>query len=103
MSGSNDLVVMMGALVAFLSASGAGAKWLITVIDARHASAALLQAEAREALSIRLHEEIKVLREEIMRMQEEKTLYMRRIYMLENFIHRQHGIDIPDMIGWPPL
>lgn len=81
----------------------AGGKWLLTHIDALQAKASLKETQAREDLSIRLHEEIRVLRIELSETHAANRLYLRRIYQLEAFIHRQPGVEIPDMEGWPPI
>lgn len=93
------LLVAIGGLLAVL---GTGIKWLLNKVEARIASSAVKEQEAREALSKRLNEEIYLLRGELVKSQLEKSLYLRRIYVLEAFIHRQPGIEIPDMNGWPP-
>ena len=97
-----SITLLVGALGGFLVVIGGGAKWLLSHLDAKDNASARREAEAREALSIRLHEEIQVLRNEIHRNQIEKALYLRRIYQLEFFIHKQPGIEIPSMEGWPP-
>lgn len=95
--------ILVGSLVTFLLALGGGAKWLLSHIDAKAIKSALIEERARTELSTRLYEEIKVLREQVARMQVERNVYIRRIYQLETFIHSQPGIDIPTMSGWPPL
>ena len=98
-----SLTLLIGALGGFLVVLGGGAKWLLSHIDAKDKASALREAEARIELSKRLHEEIDDLRTALTKVQSEKSLYLKRIYQLEYFIHTQPGIDIPAMEGWPPI
>ena len=98
-----SMTLLVGALGTFLVALGGGAKWLLSYINAKDIAAALRESEARAELSHRLHDEIEVLRTRLTQVQIEKSLYLRRIYQLEYFIHTQPGIDIPAMEGWPPI
>ena len=93
------LLVAIGGVLATI---GWGIKWLINLVEARIRVAAESEKEAREKLADRLNEEIRLLRIELSLSQKDKSLYLRRIYMLETFIHKQPGIDIPTMEGWPP-
>lgn len=101
-----SITLLIGALGGFFVVVGGGAKWLLSHLDAKEKASALRESEARNELSRRLNEEITTLRTElsVLRLErsQEKTLYLRRIYQLELFIHRQPGIDIPTMDGWPP-
>lgn len=99
---AQDIQLLVGAFCALLALVGTGAKWLIGTLEIKYTKLALGEANARDDLSRRLHEEIGVLRLELADMRAEKKLFQRRIYMLEAFIHRQPGIDIPKMEGWPP-
>lgn len=92
----------MGAITAFFTILGGGAKWLLSHIEARTKEAASREEIARGALSIRLHDEIAALRLEIVNVHIEKSLYLKRIYQLEYFIHLQPGLNMPPMEGWPP-
>ena len=98
-----EIPVFFGSIGALFVILGGGAKWLLAHIEAIATKSALAEERARAVLSARLFEEIKVLREELTRMQVERNVYIRRIYQLETFIHSQPGIDIPTMSGWPPL
>ena len=98
-----DWQVLISSVVGFLAVLAGGSKWLLTHIDALQSRAALTESNARENLSNRLHEEIRVLRLELAETHATNRLYLRRIYQLEAFIHKQPGIDIPDMPGWPPV
>lgn len=100
---AQDFPVFLGSIGTFLLILGGGSKWLLSHIDAKAIKSALAEERARTELSTRLYEEIKVLREQVARMQIERNVYIRRIYQLETFIHSQPGIDIPVMSGWPPL
>lgn len=93
------LIIAIGGLLAVV---GGGIKWLLGRVEARIAASAANEKEAREELAKRLNEEIRLLRIELVVAQKDKSLYLRRIYMLENFIHKQPGIEIPIMEGWPP-
>ena len=97
-----DMTLLIGAVGAFFAVLGGGAKWLLSYIESRNKESADREQAARLALSSRLENEIAQLRREIAKGQAEKSLYIRRIYQLEYFIHRQPGIDIPAMEGWPP-
>lgn len=99
---ANDIQVLLGSAGAFILILSGGGKWLLTHIDALQAKSSLLESTAREALSNRLHEEIRVLRVELVESHKISRLYLRRIHQLEGFIHTQPGIDIPAMDGWPP-
>lgn len=94
------LIVAIGGLLAGI---GGGIKWLLGRVEARIAASAENEKEAREELAKRLNEEIRLLRIELIAAQKDKSLYLRRIYMLESFIHKQPGIEIPTMEGWPPV
>lgn len=93
------LIIAIGGV---LGGIGAGIRWLLGRVEARIAASAASEKEAREKLADRLNEEIRLLRIELSVSQKDKSLYLRRIYMLENFIHKQPGIEIPIMEGWPP-
>ena len=98
-----SLTLLLGALGTFLVALGGGAKWLLSHINAKDIASALRELEARNELSARLHEEIETLRAALNKGHAEKSLYLKRVYQLEYFIHLQAGISIPTMEGWPPL
>lgn len=91
----SEIQILIGSIAGLVAAVAGGAKWLLTYIESLQIKASMAEAVAREKLSERLHEEIRVLRIE-------NQLYLRRIYQLEGFIHRQPGIDIPHLEGWPP-
>lgn len=92
------ITAMAGLLVVF----GGGAKWLLMRTDEKNRLAAAEQTELRVALSDRLHDEIRILRQDITRLQNKESLYLRRIYQLENHIHKHPDIEVPDLEGWPP-
>jgi hypothetical protein len=98
-----SITVLIGALGGFLVIIGGGAKWLLAHIDSKEKSSALRESEARNDLSERLNAEISQLRQDLAKVQNEKSLYLKRIYQLEYFIHTQPGISIPAMEGWPPV
>ena len=98
-----EVQILIGSIVGFMAVMGGGSKWMLAHIDAIQVKSALAEERARTELSTRLHEEIKILRYQLERLQNEKSLYLRRIYQLESFIHQQPGIDIPIMTGWPSL
>lgn len=109
-----DISTLLIAAGGFLVVLGGGGKYLLSRMDAKNEAAAIrmdakneLAAKqedaARTALSERLQVEISHLREELQKVQGANALYLRRIYQLESFIHRQPGIDIPMMDGWPPV
>jgi hypothetical protein len=96
------ITLLVGAAGSFLLVVGGGAKWLLSYINAKDIASALREAEARAELSKRMREEIDVLRTALIRAQAEKSLYLKRIYQLEYVIHKQPGLDLPAMEGWPP-
>lgn len=98
-----SLTLLIGALGSFLVVIGGGAKWMLSHWDAKDKASALRESEARNELSRKLNDEITALRVDLARVQSEKSLYLKRIYQLEYFIHNQPGIDIPKMEGWPPV
>ena len=98
-----SLTLLIGAMGTFLVALGGGAKWLLSYINSKDIASALRELEARNDLSQRLHEEISSLREALIKGQFEKSLYLKRVYQLEYFIHTHPGISIPTMEGWPPI
>jgi hypothetical protein len=98
----SDLNLILGATAALLVTLGGGAKWLLMYIDAQQTKGELAEAAARNELSVRLYEEIRVLRLELSNSHAEKRLYLRRIFQLESFIHAQEGLMMPIMDGWPP-
>jgi hypothetical protein len=93
------LIVSIGGLLIVL---GGGASWLLKHIEAVQAKASLTEATARGALAERLQIEINRLNAQVDRLHLNERVYLRRIYQLESFIHKQPGIDIPAMDGWPP-
>ena len=97
-----DITLLIGAIGAFFAVLGGGAKWLLNHIDDKAMESASREESARSALSERLQQEINGLRLDIAKVQAEKSLYLKRIYQLEYFIHMQPGINIPAMEGWPP-
>lgn len=107
----NALVI---SLVTFLGVLGAACKWVLVRVDTKQVATekrqerdglklALRESEARGELSRRLHDEIRVLREEIHTMHAAARVMMRRIYDLEKTIHNTPGLALPDTEGWPPL
>lgn len=98
-----SLTLLIGALGGFLVVIGGGAKWLLAHLDAKDKASALREAEARNELIRRFNDEIASLRKDLSAVQSEKSLYLKRIYVLEYFIHNQPGISIPAMEGWPPI
>lgn len=100
---ASDISTILGAAGGVFLVLGGGAKYLLSRMDAKNEAAAKQEDEARTALSDRLQVEISHLREELQKVQGANALYLRRIYQLESFIHRQPGIDIPLMDGWPPV
>lgn len=98
-----SITLLIGALGGFFVVVGGGAKWMLTHLDSKDKASELREANARDALATRLHEEISLLRTDIAKLQADKQLYMKRIYQLEFFIHSQPGISLPVMTGWPPL
>lgn len=98
-----DIAIIMGAFGTLLAILGGGAKWLLNHIDTKTKKFEDSEAAARAELSKRLLVEIDGLRADLARVVAEKSLYIRRIYQLEYFIHTQPGINIPSMTGWPPL
>lgn len=81
---------------------GGGVKWLLTLVDAKTMAAQKIESDARTLLSAGLTDDIRKLRDVVDTMQKRESLFLRRIYQLEGFIHTQPGITIPTMDGWPP-
>lgn len=90
------------AIITVLGLIGGATKWIFVVIRSDQSEMALKEAEARIELSQRLHDEIRLLRVDLSLMHKEKKVYLQRIYQLEAFIHKQPGIELPIMKGWPP-
>lgn len=99
---ASDISTILGAAGGFILVLGGGAKYLLSRMDAKTEAAAKLEKEARTELYERLQTEISFLRQELREAEGKSQLYLRRIFQLESFIHRQPGIDIPLMDGWPP-
>lgn len=97
-----DAQMLIGSVIGILAVLGAGVKWMLTHIDSVQVKSDLAEERARTDLSNRLYDEIKSLRSQLDKLVEDKSLYLRRIYQLESFIHKHPGIDIPHMEGWPP-
>lgn len=98
----------------FLGALGAACKWVLMRVDKKQKRAydiqagersalALRESEARAELSRRLHDEIRVLREELQTLHAAARVMMRRIYDLERTIHDTPGLSLPLTEGWPPV
>lgn len=96
-------VAILGGFKWLLAHIAASQKQLATDIAAERVALALKESEARVELSARLHDEIRLLREEINTMHASARVMMRRIYDLEKRIHDTPGIDLPLTLGWPPL
>lgn len=101
--GIESIIALLAAVGSFLAIFGGGAKWLLSHMDAKAKESSEKEQHARQELYTRLQEEISELRSELLKVQKEKSLYLKRIYQLEYFIHTQPGIDIPPMDGWPPV
>jgi hypothetical protein len=86
----------------FLAIVGTGLKWMLSQFEKRLLASEEAARMARVALDTRLSGEIEQLRMQINVLEAQKSLFLRRIYQLENFIHRMPGLEIPDMKGWPP-
>jgi hypothetical protein len=99
---ATDIQILLASVGVLLVTVGAGTKWLLMYIGAKQAEAALAESTARNELSARLHEEIRVLRVELAGLHTENRVYLRRIFQLEGFIHNYPDITLPDMEGWPP-
>lgn len=99
---TSDLILILGALGTLLLSLGGGVKWLMAHVDAKTSAAQLVESEARALMSRQLHDDIRQLRLELAIVRTEKAIFLRRIYQLERFIHTQPGVDIPEMVGWPP-
>lgn len=97
-----DIQTFIGSAILILATLGGGVQWLLTYIKAAQTQGELAEAKARTELSDRLYEEIRLLRQELANSHEEKRLYLRRIFQLENAIHAQTGMEMPVMEGWPP-
>lgn len=97
-----DIQTLIGSAILILATLGGGVQWLLTYIKAAQTQGELAEAKARTELSDRLYEEIRLLRQELANSHEEKRLYLRRIFQLENAIHAQTGMEMPVMEGWPP-
>jgi hypothetical protein len=100
---AGDINAIIASSLAVAAIIGGGMKWFLSHVEAIQVKAALSEEKARTALSERLHEEIRILRNDLTNMHVEKNLFLRRIFQLEGFIHKLPGIDIPDMPGWPPV
>lgn len=102
-----SITLLVGSLGGFLTVLGGGVAWLMSHLNAKDAASALRESEARNELNRRLQEEIAGLRSELLLLKQERaselSIYRRRIYQLEFFIHQQPGINIPTMEGWPPI
>lgn len=98
-----DITLLLGAFGIFIGILGGGGKWLLSHIAANAAISEAREEKARNDLSLRMREEIDALRGELAKVLSEKSLYLKRIYQLEYFIHKQPGVEIPDMEGWPPV
>ena len=97
-----QLPTILGALGTFLIVLGGGIKWILSHIEAKIKESSSFAEKARNELQAKVAEEISSLKTSIMKLESLNSIYMRRIYTLESFIHKQPGIDIPDMQGWPP-
>ena len=93
---------ILAAIVTLTAIVGGAVKWVFVVIRSDQSIAALKEAEARIELSQRLHDEIRLLRGDLVLMHAEKKLFLRRIYQLEAVIHAQPNMTLPIMQGWPP-
>lgn len=99
---AQDIVAFLGAFGIFLAILGSGGRWVISQIAANTLASEAREQSARDELSARMREEIDGLRAELAKVLAEKSLYLRRIYQLEHYIHRQPGMTIPEMSDWPP-
>lgn len=99
---AQDIPLLLGAFGTFFLILGGGVKWLLTHLDAKTKEMQLVEEKARSEMSVRLHQEINTLRLEMEKLRNEKSIFLRRVYQLERFIHEQPGINIPLMEGWPP-
>ena len=98
----NDIVLLLSSIGGMFIILGGGVKWLLSHIDAKTLAAQKVELDARTQLSNGLNDDIRKLREVVDMMQKRESIYVRRIYQLEGFIHTQPGITIPTMEGWPP-
>lgn len=100
---ASEMQLLITSLGGFLVIVAGGIKWLLFYVDSKQTAWALEQSKTQEALSLRLHDEIKTLRTEVVQMHEEKKTYLRRIFQLEALIHTQAGLMMPSTTGWPPV
>lgn len=97
-----DVQTLLASIGTLLVTVGLGTKWLVMYITSKQAEAALAESSARAELSTRLHEEIRILRLELVGLHTENRVYLRRIFQLEAFLYTQPNVNIPTMEGWPP-
>ena len=111
---ATEINALFISTITFLGVLGAACRWVLGRVDAKQKAAedrqekatltlSLKESEARGELSKRLHDEIRVLREEINTMHAAARVMMRRIYDLEETIHNTPGLALPNTEGWPPL
>lgn len=101
---AQDISIILGSAVTALSIVGGGIKYLLAMVDDKNRQAAAEQLQARQELTLRLHEEIRDLRAMVVRLQSDNALYLRRIFALEAYIHSlpENKTPLPDTPGWPP-
>lgn len=100
---AQDITLFLGAFGVFIGVLGGGGKWLLSHIAANTLASETREQAAREELSKRMREEIDSLKLLLSKTLAEKALYLKRIYQLELFIHKQKDIEIPEMQDWPPV
>lgn len=101
---ASDVNLLLTGICSFLVIVGGAVKYLLTRVDEKNKAAANEQLAARQELTLRLHEEIRDLRKTIHKLEQANSIYLRRIYTLESFIHQLPGVnEMPHTPGWPPV
>ena len=98
----DQLATIIGAIGGLLIILGGGIKWLMIHIENKIKIATGVTEKLQAQLALKTSEEFSALKSSILKLENLNAIYMKRIYQLEKFVHKQPGIEIPDMLGWPP-
>jgi hypothetical protein len=114
-----EFMTLLGIMGAGFAGFAKAVQWYIVRVDTKHQAALLLENEQRTAaheheVALRdkiqssfeerirfLEVELGVQKELVRALNQERQVFLRRIYQLEAYI-QYSKLDVPHMEGWPP-
>ena len=103
-----EIISLLGVIGGGFLGIGKAIQWYVARFDEKTQRAMQIESDLRKAVERSFEERIKSLetelevqRRKMADMDQERQVFLRRIYQLEATLH-SHKVDIPHMEGWPP-